>query len=52
LNAALGHDLDQVSIGEAVADVPANAQLDDLGVEYSPLIYGVPRDRLGHPGLL
>jgi hypothetical protein len=48
LNAALGHDLDQVSIGEAVADVPADAQLDDLGVEYSPPINSVSRNRLSH----
>jgi hypothetical protein len=38
LNAALGHDLDQVSMGEAVADVPADAQIDALGVEYPSYI--------------
>jgi hypothetical protein len=36
----------------AVADVPADAELDDLGIKYTPAIDGVPRDWLGHPGLL
>src|ERR1700730_6517429 len=35
LNPALGHDLDEVSVGEPVADVPADAEFDDLSVEDS-----------------
>jgi hypothetical protein len=37
LSPAFSHDLDQISVGEAVADVPADAQFDDFGVEYPPL---------------
>jgi hypothetical protein len=33
MDPALGHHLDQAAVREPVGDVPANAELDDLGVE-------------------
>jgi hypothetical protein len=32
-NAALGHHRLQISVARSVGDVPAHAQLDDLGIE-------------------
>jgi hypothetical protein len=32
-NAALGHHRHEISIAQSVSDVPADAQLDDLGIE-------------------
>jgi hypothetical protein len=33
LDATLGHHLDQVSVRKPISDVPAHAQLNDVGVE-------------------
>jgi hypothetical protein len=52
LNAALGHDLDQVSIGEAVAYVQRTHSSITSASNTRLLIYGVPRNRLGHARLL
>src|SRR5882672_7010490 len=48
---AVSHELDEVAIRESIADVPAHAQFDDLGVEAAPAVDRVTRDRLRHGGL-
>src|SRR6187401_3499802 len=48
VNAALRHQLYQVPVGKAVRDIPAHAELDDIGVEHPPAIDQVAGDRLGH----
>jgi hypothetical protein len=45
------HQLDEIAIRQSVADVPAHAQFDDLGVEAAPAVDRVTRDRFGHRGL-
>ena len=45
---ALGHHLDQVAVGEAIADVPAHAKDDNLGVEPSLSIDPVSLNRFRH----
>jgi hypothetical protein len=35
--ASLGHDLFQIPIAEAVAQIPAHAQQNDLALEMAPL---------------
>src|SRR6478752_7189540 len=47
-NAALRHQLYQVPVGKTVRDIPAHAELDDIGVEHPPAIDQVAGDRLGH----
>ena len=45
-HSALGHHLDQVSVGEAVTDVPTHTEHDDLGVKPSLPVDPVPLNRL------
>src|ERR1700690_314960 len=47
-DAALGHHLHKISIRQPISDVPAHAQLDDVGVEYAFTVHRVTRDRLRH----
>src|SRR5450755_2877888 len=48
LDATLCHHLDQVSVRQPIGDVPAHAQLDDVGIEYTFAVHWVTRDRLRH----
>jgi hypothetical protein len=48
LDATLCHHLDQVSVRQPIGDVPAHAQLDDVGIEYTFAVHRVTRDRLRH----
>src|SRR4029453_1691053 len=50
-DAGIGHQLDEIAIRQSIADVPAHAQFDDLGVEAAPAVDRVTRDRPGHRGL-
>jgi hypothetical protein len=40
-NAALGHHRHEVPIAQSVGDVPADAQLDDLGIEAATSVNGI-----------
>jgi hypothetical protein len=48
LDATLCHHLHQVSVRQPIGDVPAHAQLDDVGIEYTFAVHRVTRDRLRH----
>ena len=37
---------------EAIGDVPANAQLDDLGIEAARAVNGISHNWFGHLGCL
>src|SRR5260370_40756549 len=50
-NAALGHHRHEISIAQPVGDVPADAQLDDLGIEAATSVNGISDNRLGHLGI-
>src|SRR6267143_6920028 len=50
-DAAFGHDFNEVSIAQPIRDVPAYAQLNDVGVEYSSAVNGITSDRPGHSHL-
>src|ERR1017187_6568371 len=50
-DAALGHHLHKISIRQPISDVPAHAQLDDVGVEHPLAIDRIPGDRLRHSAL-
>jgi hypothetical protein len=47
-DAALGHHPNEVAIAQPVGAVPANAQLDDFGVEHPSPLDRVTGDRFGH----
>jgi hypothetical protein len=42
---------DEVSIAQAVGDVPANAQLDDLAIDATPAVNGISDYGPGHFGV-
>jgi len=46
-NAALGHHRHEIPIAQSVRDVPAYAQLDDLGIEPPPSVTGISNNWLG-----
>ena len=48
---AVGHQLDQVAVGQPKADLPAHAQRDDLGVEGAPAVDWITSRRLRHGAL-
>jgi hypothetical protein len=48
---AVSVELDEVAIRESIADVPAHAHFDDLGVRSRASDRSVTRDWLGHRGL-
>jgi hypothetical protein len=50
-NAPLGHHRLEISIAQAVGDVPADAQLDDLGIEAAASVDGISGYRPGHLGV-
>jgi len=45
---ALRRHFDQISKGEPVGDVPADAELDDIGVEMTVTVDRVTDDRFSH----
>jgi hypothetical protein len=47
-NAALGHHRLEIPIAQSVGDVPAHAQLDDLGIEPATSVNGISNNWLGH----
>src|SRR5271163_3903885 len=47
-DATLGHHRLEISIAQSVGDVPAHAQLDDLGIEPTTSVNGISNNRLGH----
>ena len=49
---AFGHHLHQVAVGEPVADVPAHAQNDNLGIKPALSLDPVPLNRLRHSAAL
>ena len=50
-NSALGHHRVEIPIAQSVGDVPADAQLDDLGIEAATSVDGISDDRSGHLGI-
>src|SRR5450755_4257973 len=48
LDATLGHHLDQVPVRKPIGDVPAHAQLNNVGVECPFAVDRVTGDRLRH----
>src|ERR1039457_3938894 len=50
-DAALGHHLHKISIRQPIGDVPAHAQFDDVGIEYTFAVHRVTRDRLRRSAL-
>jgi hypothetical protein len=50
-NAPLGHHRHEIPIAQPVSDVPADAQLDDLGMEAAPAVDGLSDYRPGHLGV-
>jgi hypothetical protein len=50
-NAALGHHRREISIAQPVGDVPADAQLDDLGIEAATSVNGISDNTPGHLGI-
>src|ERR1019366_2718333 len=47
-DAALGHHLDEIPIRQPIADIPAHAQLNDVGVECPFAVDRVTGDRVRH----
>ena len=52
IHTAFGHHLDQIPVGEAVTDVPAHTEDDDLGIKPSLPVDPVPLNRLRHSAAL
>src|ERR1700682_3566009 len=50
-DSALSHHRDQISIAQPVGDVPADAQLDDLGIEAAAAVHGVSDNWPSHLGI-
>ena len=47
-NAALGHHRHQISVAQSVGDLPADAQLDELGIEPATSVNEISDNWLGH----
>jgi hypothetical protein len=50
-NSALGHHRPEIPIAQSVGDVPADSQLDDLGIEPAPSVNRISDNWLGHFGV-
>jgi len=50
-NTPLGHHCHEIPIAQPIGDVPANAQLDDLGIETAAAVNGISDYRPGHLGV-
>src|SRR5450631_4650645 len=50
-NTPLGHHRHEISIAQPVGNVPANAQLDDLGIEAATSVNGISDNGPGHLGI-
>ena len=50
-NAALRHHRREISIAQSVGDVPADAELDDLGIKAATSVDGISDYGSGHLGI-
>jgi hypothetical protein len=50
-NTSFGHHRHEISVAQPVGDLPADAQLDDLGIEAAASVNGISHNRLGHLGV-